>query len=75
MKRSREWVLKNIEEVVRYAVDNNCIVSVGAEDALRADIDYHGHNEFGMAMANALAAYKAGAKYISCILMVWEKGW
>ncbi|MEJ6952539.1 homocitrate synthase [Natronospora cellulosivora (SeqCode)] len=115
LKKSREWVLKNIEEVVRYAVDNNCIVSVGAEDASRADqgfllefyktalnagairlryadtvgfmepllvhqtistirkeikaeIDYHGHNDFGMATANALAAYKAGAKYISCTI-------
>ena len=115
LKKTREWVLKNIEKVVSYAVNKNCIVSVGAEDASRADqefllefyktalnagairlryadtvglmepllvhqtisvlkreidaeIDYHGHNDFGMATANALAAFKAGAKYISCTI-------
>jgi homocitrate synthase NifV len=29
------------------------------------EIDFHGHNDFGMATANAMAAYRAGAKYIS----------
>lgn len=32
---------------------------------LNIDIDFHGHNDFGMATANALAAHRAGAKYIS----------
>lgn len=31
-----------------------------------AEIDFHGHNDFGMATANALGAFKGGAKYISC---------
>jgi homocitrate synthase NifV len=29
------------------------------------EIDFHGHNDFGMATANAMAAHRAGAKYIS----------
>ncbi|MEW9122885.1 MAG: homocitrate synthase [Thermotaleaceae bacterium] len=31
-----------------------------------ADLDFHGHNDFGMATANAVSAFQAGAKYISC---------
>ncbi|MFW6305744.1 MAG: homocitrate synthase [Bacillota bacterium] len=113
--KNREWILENIKKTVSYAVKKGCIVSVGAEDASRADldfliefyqtaasagavrvryadtvgimepikvyetiseirdnvdidIDFHGHNDFGMATANALSAYKAGAKYISCTI-------
>jgi len=29
------------------------------------DIEFHGHNDFGMATANTLAAFKGGAKYLS----------
>lgn len=29
-------------------------------------IDFHGHNDFGLGTANALGAYRAGAKAISC---------
>lgn len=29
------------------------------------DIEFHGHNDFGMATANTIAAVKAGAKLIS----------
>ncbi|MFP4016549.1 MAG: homocitrate synthase [Halanaerobiales bacterium] len=120
LRKNRDWILSNIERTATYAVDHSCIVSVGAEDASRADldflikfykraaragavrvryadtvgimepirvyetmkylretldshmfdieIDFHGHNDFGMATANALAAYKAGAKYISCTI-------
>ena len=111
--KNRQWLLEELERVVSFAVDKGCNVSVGAEDASRADIkflikfyntadkagakrvryadtvgamdprsvyqaieriiaeidlelDFHGHNDFGMATANALNAYKAGAKYISC---------
>lgn len=32
---------------------------------LNIDIDFHGHNDFGMATANALSAFNAGARYIS----------
>ncbi|AZO94206.1 homocitrate synthase [Halocella sp. SP3-1] len=113
LKKDRKWVLEQIYRLVSYAVARGCKVSVGAEDASRADlsyllsffqqaqqagasrlryadtvgaldpftvyeniskikkefelpVDFHGHNDLGMATANALAAYKAGAKYISC---------
>lgn len=113
LRKDRNWILENIKKMVSYAVQRGCIVSVGAEDASRADldfliefyntaagegaarvryadtvgimepirvhktitllrdninldIDFHGHNDFGMATANALAANKAGARYISC---------
>lgn len=33
---------------------------------LKIDIDFHGHNDFGMATGNAFSAFKGGAKYISC---------
>ncbi|MFZ5965690.1 MAG: homocitrate synthase [Bacillota bacterium] len=35
-------------------------------ETLSMDIDFHGHNDFGMATANAFSAYKAGATHISC---------
>jgi homocitrate synthase NifV len=106
-------VLLQTFEVVDYAIGKGCSVSIGAEDASRADdkfllklyevalsagasrlryadtlgvldpfnvykivkkiktnlcadIDFHGHNDFGLATANALAAFKGGAQYISC---------
>ena len=113
--KDRKWLLNELEKVVSFAANKGCNVSVGAEDASRADIkflikfykladkagasrvryadtlgamdsrsvyqaierimaeidlelDFHGHNDFGMATANALNAYKAGAKYISCTI-------
>lgn len=112
-KKDRKWVIQQLEKVVSYGVEKGCIVSVGAEDASRAeedflikiyqtalkagavrlryadtlgiltpfstyqmikrirenvegDLEFHGHNDFGMATANSLSAYEAGAKYISC---------
>jgi len=106
-------VLLQTFEVIDYAIGKGCNVSIGAEDASRAnekflfelyqvalsagasriryadtlgvldpfnvykiikkiktklqvDIDFHGHNDFGLATANALAAFKGGAQYISC---------
>jgi homocitrate synthase NifV len=35
---------------------------------LDIDIEYHGHNDFGLATANALAALEAGAKAVSCTI-------
>ncbi|WP_320047005.1 homocitrate synthase [uncultured Ilyobacter sp.] len=35
---------------------------------INIEIDFHGHNDFGMATANALAACRAGAKYISATI-------
>lgn len=114
--KSRSWVLGQTEKVVNYAKNKGCRISLGAEDASRADtkflncffslanklgiervryadtvgildpfgtheiisgikkqfpnleLDFHGHNDYGMATANALAAYRAGAVYISCTL-------
>jgi homocitrate synthase NifV len=33
---------------------------------LSIPMDFHGHNDFGMGTANALAAFKGGAEWISC---------
>lgn len=33
-------------------------------ERLAIDLEFHGHNDFGMATANALAAVKAGVRYI-----------
>lgn len=110
--KSRQWVLDCLKRALRYAGDYGCRVTVGAEDASRADtsfleefalvaremgasrlryadtvgvlyplvvyerlcrlrekvdmaIEFHGHNDFGMATANAVAALKAGALYIN----------
>jgi homocitrate synthase NifV len=37
--------------------------------ALSIPVDFHGHNDFGMATANAHAAWKAGGQVISCSLL------
>lgn len=110
---TRKELMNRMKETIYYAVQQGCRVSIGAEDASRADInfliklykeavsqgahrvryadtvgrldpfstyntihaiveeigvpiDFHGHNDLGMGTANALAAYKAGARYISC---------
>lgn len=36
---------------------------------LPVPLDFHGHNDFGMATANAVAAWEAGAGVISCSLL------
>jgi len=37
--------------------------------ALPIPLDFHGHNDFGLATANTVAAYDAGAKVLSCSLL------
>ena len=37
--------------------------------SLHIPIDFHGHNDFGMATANALSAWEHGADIISCSLL------
>ncbi len=111
LRKSRQWVLDRTRETVRFARECGCRVSVGAEDASRADplfleefartareegadrlryadtvgvlyplavyerlsalsekkiieIEFHGHNDFGMAVANSIAAVKAGVQYV-----------
>jgi len=61
---------------VRYA-DTLGILTPDRATAIIADlagqldvpIDFHAHNDFGMATANAVAAWKAGAQMISCTLL------
>lgn len=109
--QSHHWVLKHMQQAASCALAHGCRVTVGAEDASRADVsfleefaftaqhlgverlrycdtvgildpfttferlcslrekvtiplEFHGHNDFGMATANALAALKAGCRYI-----------
>jgi len=111
LRRSRLWVKDALRRAIRYALDYGLRVTVGAEDASRADpaflleiallaqemgverlrycdtvgvlqpfdvferltwlrertsveLEWHGHNDFGMATANTLAAVKAG---IGCV--------
>jgi homocitrate synthase NifV len=45
-----------------------CLIGVLSKK-LDIPIDFHGHNDFGLANANALCAWKAGAKVISCSLL------
>lgn len=40
LRQSREWVLQRIEYFVKAALDRGCEVSVGGEDASRADLDF-----------------------------------
>lgn len=112
LQKDMVWVIENMRRVVSYAGEHGCCVTVGLEDASRADpdflvrladqarregavrlrfadtvglldpfrtrqvieqlvaatgmdIEFHGHNDFGMATANTLAAFKGGAKYLS----------
>ncbi|MDI6906034.1 MAG: homocitrate synthase [Thermoanaerobacterales bacterium] len=109
--RSRRWVLAQLRKTIAYALAYGCRVTVGTEDASRAEdaflvefallaqemgverlrycdtvgvldpfttlerltrlrekvaipLEFHGHNDFGMATANALAAVKAGCRYV-----------
>lgn len=110
--KNRTWVIESMKRAVCYAVEHGCRVTVGAEDASRADIEFlicyaaharkegaerlrfadtvgvlepfktkklvkyivdnagieiefHGHNDFGMATANTYAAFKAGASFLN----------
>lgn len=112
LKKSREWVIAKMRSAILLAKSFGCTVSLGAEDASRADIEFflkitdiaanlgavrvryadtvgcmeplavkqvmsdlaarcslpiefHGHNDFGLAIANSLAAIDGGAKFIS----------
>ncbi len=112
MEKSTDWVLKSISDMVPWALDHAEYVTIGAQDASRADawfleaflsavnqykitrvriadtvgilnpfstydlfkllhqkfpdtcFEFHGHNDLGMATANALAACKGGATCI-----------
>ncbi len=112
-KTDRDKVLASLKEISRYALDNFKYVSVGAQDATRAErpflrlfcntafqcgvhririadtvghtnpmqiyelitylyehanrgiLEFHGHNDLGMATANSIAAITAGAESVS----------
>ncbi|MDT8717429.1 homocitrate synthase [Clostridium sp. 19966] len=115
LKRDENWVLDKLKECIFYCLERNFQVSIGLEDASRAeenflislcdlansmkvrqiryadtvgiltpkktyeiikgltegtniDLEFHGHNDFGMAEANTLASIAAGAKYVDCTL-------
>lgn len=114
--RDRSWVLSQVERQLSRVSWAGLRVSLGAEDASRADpefvsqvfraaarsgahrvrfadtlgvltpsdttrlmtkviedlpipVDFHGHDDFGLATANALAAAEAGAEVLSCSLL------
>lgn len=114
--KDREWVLCRLRENIAYARSFGCDVSVGAEDASRADpefflrvadtaaqlgaqriryadtvglldpfqtydalqyllarcplpIEFHGHNDFGLATANVMAAFRAGVQWGSTTVL------
>lgn len=116
LRKSRSWVLGAIKEVVVGARARGLEVTVGAEDASRADLEFlvaigqaaagagavrlryadtvgalepfrafrelaylrqrcglelefHGHNDFGLALANTLAAARAGVKYLDVTVL------
>lgn len=112
LKQSRKWVFDQLSRAVFQARSYGCRISVGAEDASRADpdqflelaelsvrlgaeriryadtvgvmepfgirniirylsercplpIEFHAHNDFGLATANTLSALQSGARYVS----------
>lgn len=111
LKKNKAWVIKNLSECVDAAKASGCEVTVGFEDASRADmtfivslaimlkdmgvsrirfadsvgilppsrtfkiikelidysgieVEFHSHNNLGMAIANSIQAAKAGADFI-----------
>lgn len=116
LNKDRNWIIEKLKVVLSYAKESGLYVSVGGEDASRADpkflieyfktaekygadrirfcdtvgildpfstfdkiknlkkriklpIEFHGHNDFGMATANAYAAVKAGATYLNTTIL------
>lgn len=115
LKKNKVWVHKKICESMELILKENIQVTIGFEDASRADegfmietaklikanggkiiriadtvgvltpqrtyqitrsildkvdieIQFHGHNDLGMAIANSIMSAKAGAEYIDCTL-------
>ncbi|MFZ5592010.1 MAG: homocitrate synthase [Bacillota bacterium] len=111
LRRDRTWVVESMRRAVSYARGHGLMVTVGAEDASRADwqfllyyarqakkegakrlrladtvgllepfrtrelvsrliaetgleVEFHAHNDFGLAVANTFAAWRAGARYL-----------
>ena len=113
--KDKSWVIDNLSKCITYATCKEYEITVGLEDASRADMDFlievcklvfemgvkrvryadtvgilcprktvydikkimnevpiqieaHMHNDFGMAMANSMAAVDAGAQYVDCTI-------
>lgn len=111
----RSTLVEYMKKCICYALNKNSLVTVGMEDASRADfefmlnvistakaegietiryadtvgilyrqrifkeiqeirrqvgvnVDFHGHNDLGMAVANSISAAMAGARYIDCTI-------
>jgi len=113
INKDKQWVLQALPEIIAYAQQRFLYVSIGAQDATRADqsflidyvdlantcgafririadtvgvshplevqhlfntlnktiptanLEFHGHNDLGMATANAMVALKSGADSVS----------
>jgi homocitrate synthase NifV len=115
LQKSKDQILVEMESAVKFAVQAGAEVSVGAEDASRADpgflvefartaeqagatrfryadtvgiltpaitfsrltylrnqlaiaIEFHAHNDFGLAVANSLSSFQAGVEFISATI-------
>lgn len=113
--KDKSWVMNKLKKCVDYAMNKGYEVTVGLEDATRAEMDFliqlcrtvydlgvkrvryadtigimyprkifyevkkireevpveiemHGHNDFGMAVANSIAAIDGGANFIDCTI-------
>ncbi|KOA21196.1 2-isopropylmalate synthase [Clostridium homopropionicum DSM 5847] len=113
LNKDKHWIVENVRRCISYVKNKSIEVTIGFEDASRADINFlinlsniakkegadriryadtvgilypkrtyeeikrikaetgieigiHAHNDFGMAIANSIAAVKGGAKYIDC---------
>lgn len=113
LKKDRYWVIEKMKSCIYYAKEKGFEVTLGLEDASRADLEFlvnicsiafkygvsraryadtvgilypkkiyehiknikkrvdieieiHAHNDFGMAIANSIAAVKADASYVNC---------
>ncbi len=111
----RSTLIEYMRRCICFALNKNSLVTVGMEDASRADfefmlnvisvakaegietiryadtvgilyrqrifkeiqeirrqvgvnVDFHGHNDLGMAVANSISAARAGARYIDCTI-------
>lgn len=115
LMRDKKWVLDNMRKCISYAKEHGYTVTIGLEDASRAEtgfmmkvigaafsegaqriryadtvgilyrqkayediemiksefkieVEIHTHNDFGMAVSNAITAVEAGADYVDCTI-------
>lgn len=113
LAKDKKWIIYNMEKNIAFAKEKGFEVTIGFEDASRADvlfliqlckialsldvkrvryadtvgilyprktyniikkikesapveIEFHGHNDFGMAIANSITAVQATAEYVDC---------